>query len=1312
MSDTKLVGRRFYVNYGARTNANGRSERGLPQSGAGESTGVGGSTGAGGGAQQFDQPKRGSFFSIFSRSAKPARGSPFVDNTVRTARFTVVSFLPMQLLIQFSKVANVYFLLISALQLIPTVSPTGQFTTILPLSFFVVVSMVKEGYDDYFRHKQDAAENNSPVYRLHVSKDGNPANSSWEKISCKNVHVGDIIRIKDREFVPVDLIVLSSSNTGGVCFVETSNLDGETNLKQRQALKCTSDSIHDISSLASYHAMIHTESPSGDLYNFDGYLQEPGASKTPLTPIQLLQRGATLRNTHEIYGIAVYTGEESKIRMNSYTPPSAKMPHLQHVTNKVIILILVGLLLLSAVGSLAYILWDRGERLQSNGEPRHWYLTVQSNYSLLFFTFVVLFNAFIPIALYVSMEVVKVVQVYFMMNDLDMYDAERDIPCQANTSSLNEELGQVQYVFSDKTGTLTENVMEFRLFSVAGSSVRHPSCPPREDDSIDGSKVMQSVATGMARGALTEDHQQIHEFMLSMALCHAVVPDLSQSTDLSTPNSSNSSKQIIYQSASADEVAIVNAARDLQYVYKERRPSSIILNILNQPSDAEYSLLTLIDFTSDRKRMSTVYRYPDGRIMLLTKGADNVILERLCQDSLLTPSQLSAKKKTLLDITGYANEGLRTLLYGYRILNEQEYASWAQKYAEATTSITNRAETIAHVAEELERGLVLLGATAIEDRLQDGVPETIENLRRANIRVWMLTGDKTETAINIGRTCNLIKKDSHIMVLNDESCKIKGRSSSTADDVALIRTWIDSSIDQFMSLKRVSPKSPILRNSHVLVVVEGRLLSRLEKHAGATDNAQDATTEKLLDLLIACDNVICCRFSPAQKALLVRAVKNRLSKQHSLPGGSSPLLTELQGGGPSTWKRVLDTLLLRPRQSGVTLGVGDGANDIPMLLSAHVGIGITGREGLAASRASDYSIAKFRFLQPLLFVHGRWSYQRISLFVLGTLYKNFCFYGTQAVFQFWCGFSGTSLFEQWTLASNNVLFTSLPVMVVGMFEKDLNRSTLLAVPELYRYGQENKAFNFRIQIRWLLQGMFHAIISVLIPAIFYGGFYRSTPGGSLTTPLFFSANTTSWFQQTLLSDGSGEYQETALYPFGTVSYTATVLFCTIKVLYIESHNITFVHHAVGALTFIVWVLWQFIYSYIWAPKGFFGADTGYEYSGLYFTIVHTQLRFWMVVILTVVIGLVCEDIGLKFFELLSQLVRHGFWGGRQDSAVVDVGGQGGMPVDEYELASQKARIAAKNAMGEHNWANDVSWWQFWEKQHGVRSSLAKDAAQA
>ncbi|KAJ3025977.1 UNVERIFIED_CONTAM: hypothetical protein HDU68_006389 [Siphonaria sp. JEL0065] len=1309
------------------------------------------------------------FLKLSQDAARAKAHNPFVDNTVRTARYTIVSFIPSQLVVQFSKVANIYFFMVSMLQIIPNVSPTGRFTTIFPLSFFIIVSMIKEAYDDFFRHKQDAAENNAPVLRLSVSGPGIPNRGSiirkqsvrgtspavpiihigdggngadgielhrmnsvrgkgpnsgeWIKVSCKDIRVGDIIRLRDREFIPADIVVLSSSNADGICFIETSNLDGETNLKQRQALKVTSDAISDSNSVANFKALIHTEGPSGDLYNFDGFLVDAAGNRFPLTPNQFLQRGATLRNTKEVYGVAVYTGEESKIRMNSYAPPSAKMPHVEKLTNKVIVLILASLLIFSAIGTTAYVLWDTKERKSATDLIlRHWYLIDNSGYSLVFFTFLILFNAFIPISLYVTMEVVKIIQVYFMMNDLAMYDAERDIPAQANTSSLNEELGQVQYVFSDKTGTLTENIMEFRLFSVGGRSIRHPSCPPRNDDSEDASLVIQDLSIARLRGVpMTATQKQIYDFLEAMALCHSVVPDLSQAqidSDLPPFNSEekmpnvHTVSSIVYQSLSADEVAIVNAARDMAFIYKTRSPTTISLGILSQLVDQEYEILNTIEFTSDRKRMSTIYRYPDGRIMLLTKGADNVILERLRSDAHLSPEQLQIKVKTLHDTGAYATEGLRTLLYAYRELEPAVYEAWDAKYADASASITNRVALVAAVAEELEQGLTLLGSTAIEDKLQEGVPDTIENLRRANIRVWMLTGDKTETAINIGRTCNLIKRDSHLMLLNEETCQMTTGAGASADATS-IQNWIEGSIAKFKTLKR-DPKNPnhVLPGCHILVAVEGRLLSKIEKHLAAHTDSN--LLERLLDLLIAADNVICCRFSPAQKALLVRLVKERLNKQHLTKHGASPLLTELSGPSPSAFSRLWSTLMLRPRQSGVTLAIGDGANDIPMLLCAHVGIGITGREGLAASRASDYSIAKFRFLEPLLFVHGRWSYVRICLFTLGTLYKNITFYGTQLIFQFLCGYSGTSLYEQWTLSLNNVLFTSLPVIVVGIFEKDLNRSTLMAVPELYRYGQQNRGFNFRLQLRWFFQAFLHAILSVLLPAILYGGFFDISQKQNLQTPLFFSANATAWYQQVLLSDGTGPDQETALYPFGTISYTITILFCTIKVLYIEAHTITAMHHFVGALTFLVWIGYQFVYSYVWTPHSVFGADTAYEYSGLYFPIIHSQIRFWMVVILSVVIGLVIEDLSLKFFELLAYFVRWGHIGGRAE--VVEVGGQKHpsphasvqRPRNNYERVSEEAKVAAMHAVGEHNWADEVAWWQFWEKSHGIGSSLFED----
>ncbi|KAJ3112249.1 hypothetical protein HDU96_004757 [Phlyctochytrium bullatum] len=1292
---------------------------------------------------------------------KRAGPDPFVDNTVRTARYTFANFLPKQLFAQFSKIANVYFLFIVILQAIPDLSPTGRFTTIVPLSVFVVFSMAREAYDDYFRHKHDAAENNSPVRRLKVTHspsttgrrhsrrnvhehelavmDGaGHVSAVWEEVPCKALRVGDIVSVRDREFIPADLIVLATTNENGTCFIETSNLDGETNLKLRQALKSTNEAIPNLDALADYKAVIHAEPPSGDLYSFEGYIVSH-QQRNPLTVSQVLLRGATLRNTKEIYGAVVYSGEETKIRKNSNSEPKTKAPHLEALTNQIIIAIFVILVCLSSACFIAFLNWDLNEN--KKGE-RHWYLAALSfttaDYVKFFFAYLVLFNAFIPISLYVTLEVVKVMQVLLMNNDLAMYDAERDIPAEAHTSSLNEELGQVQYLFSDKTGTLTENLMEFRLFSVAGRRCRHFSVPDFQDSVSADSIISELVQARSSGSRLSPELQQTFDFLEAVALCQSVVAD-PQEVKPGTQGLSQVLRQnpedlaIVYQASSADEVALLNAARDMFFTFKSRNPTTVFLNILNSNADVPYTVLDTIEFTSDRKRMSVIYRYPNGRIVLLCKGADSVILERLQPEHYVTRDQAAINKKTLDDTSAFASIGLRTLLYSYRILSEDEYQGWAQRYADACAALQNRSQRVAEVAEEIERNLMLLGATAIEDRLQDGVPETIEKLRRANIRVWMLTGDKTETAINIGHTCSIIRPDSTVFVVREEG----------GGGLPSIERSLEDAIEGFRKLKmgsgsRGGPGGGLYKDvsNHAVAVIEGSTLTKIEKQhskllsentltsASAASLAATSILSRFLDLSIAADSVICCRFSPSQKALMVSQVRNRLANAHKSADGASRLLREVSGesGKRSFWQK----LSLEPKPSGVTLAIGDGANDIPMIESAHVGIGITGREGLAASRAADYAIARFRFLQPLLFVHGRWSYVRNSLFTLGTFYKNVAFYGAQIMFQFFTGSTGTSLYEQWTLALNNVLFTSIPVVIVGIFEKDLNRSTLMAVPELYRYGQENQGFNFRVFFRWMLQGGLHAFISVMVAACFYGGFW--TPGPdvlSISLPEDLS-NSTKWFRNFFMADGSGPWQESSLFAFGLLPYTISVVFCTVKILYIESHTWTWIHHAIAFMCFFLWGLFVFVYSYIWPWLGY---DNAHESRGLWWPIAQIQLKFWALAAVTCLVGVLFIDHWVNCMGWLNRLRLWGSKGGRAEAGVavdpdrvnraVEVerilgkqshraGEAASYATVRYQMAREDAAIAASHAIGEHSWAKEVQWWQIWERRHGITSDLGED----
>jgi phospholipid-translocating ATPase len=364
-------------------------------------------------------------------------------------------------------------------------------------------------------------------------------------------------------------------------------------------------------------------------------------------------------------------------------------------------------------------------------------------------------------------------------------------------------------------------------------------------------------------------------------------------------------------------------------------------------------------------------------------------------------------ERCLQHINDFATEGLRTLLYAHRFLDESDYQSWKKLYLDATTSLVDRTRLIEEAGDLIERDLDLSAATAIEDKLQHGVPEAIDKLRRAKIKMWMLTGDKRETAINIGYSCRLIKDYSSVTVLDHEAGEVEHAIGTAI--LAINGGGI----------------------AHSVVVVDGQTLASI--------TSAPALSHLFYDLAILADSVICCRASPAQKAMLVKSIRKRVKKS-------------------------------------ITLAIGDGANDIAMIQEAHVGIGITGKEGLQAARTSDYSIAQFRFLVKLLLVHGRWNYARTCKYTVGTFWKEMLFYLTQALYQRSVGYTGTSLYESWSLSMFNTLFTSLPVIFMGVFEKDLNASTLLAVPELYTKGQRNGGFNFKVYLGWMFMASAEAMV--------------------------------------------------------------------------------------------------------------------------------------------------------------------------------------------------------------------------------------------
>eukprot|EP00163_Fabomonas_tropica_P014185 TRINITY_DN2587_c0_g2_i3.p1 TRINITY_DN2587_c0_g2~~TRINITY_DN2587_c0_g2_i3.p1 ORF type:complete len:1203 (+),score=339.25 TRINITY_DN2587_c0_g2_i3:849-4457(+) len=959
----------------------------------------------------------------------------YPNNYVTTARYTWWNFPVLVLWFQFHRLANCYFLLISMLQVFTDLSPTGKYTTLGPLLAVLSITAAKEGYEDYQRHKQDKFVNNREVTVVRGGRE--------EVVKWQDVEVGDVCLVRNKEPLPCDLILLASSEDQSMCYIETSNLDGETNLKIRQARPETTH-INSTHAAGQWTGSLDCEQPNERLYKFDG-LFTFGKKKIPLSNKQMLLRGSTVRNTQWVYGIAVFTGPETKLFKNANDPPS-KRTNVEAVTNRQILYIVCLQMVLCLTSAVARTVWA------TKVEKNSWYVVEDSDFNaakdgaLSLITFLILYNNLIPISLYVSIEMVKLVQAFWINSDEEMKYEVNDPPtyAQARTSNLNEELGQVEYIFSDKTGTLTRNMMEFRKCSIAGIAYGETEDLPEDKRTKDMDKSFNFNDHGRLRKNL-KNHKSsatIREFLVLLAVCHTVIPEEDMKTG-----------EIEFQASSPDEAALVSAAKALGYKFWKKTPDALTIEI--DGKDFEYKILNILEFNSTRKRMSVICLTPEGELKLYCKGADTVIYERLAS------SKNPFKSVTEDHLREFAAEGLRTLCLACTDLDPVEYKKWNKKFKKASTSIVDRDGKLAECAEQMEKNLRLLGATAIEDKLQVGVPEAIYTLSRAGIKIWVLTGDKQETAINIGFSCRLLTQRMKLMIINEDT------KEGTRRELQKYLKETEGNDDP---------------DSLALIIDGVTLLSAL----------QEDLQSMLVDLGTRCKAVICCRVSPKQKAEVVGLAKGHLN--------------------------------------AITLAIGDGANDVSMIQAAHVGIGISGEEGLQAARAADYSIAQFRYLVRLLLIHGRWSYRRISTLICYSFYKNIALYLTQFWFTFRNGFSGTSLYEGWTQASFNLIFAFLPIIAQATLDQDVSQEKSLEYPQLYMLGIHKKFYNFRVFWGWVVSAIFHSVVLFWIPVTI---FQHEIPS----------------------SDGTNG----GMYFIGSVVYACVVVAVNLKVG-LETHYWTWLNH--------------------------------------------------------------------------------------------------------------------------------------------------------
>ncbi|XP_039974416.1 phospholipid-transporting ATPase ID isoform X2 [Xiphias gladius] len=973
----------------------------------------------------------------------------YASNCIMTSKYNIITFLPVNLFEQFQEVANTYFLFLLILQLIPQISSLSWFTTIVPLALVLSITAVKDATDDYFRHKSDNQVNNR---QSQVLIRGSLQNEKW-----MNVRVGDIIKLENNQFVAADLLLLYSSEPHGLCYIETAELDGETNMKVRQSVSVTSE-LGDPNNLASFDGEVLCEPPNNKLDRFSGtlYWRE---KKYTLTNQNMLLRGCVLRNTEACYGLVIFAGPDTKLMQNSGRT-KFKRTSIDRLMNTLVLWIFGFLVCMGVILAVGNAVWEKevGSLFQSY---LPWDPPVDNflfNAFLSFWSYVIILNTVVPISLYVSVEVIRLGHSYFINWDQQMFCSQCNTAAEARTTTLNEELGQVEYIFSDKTGTLTQNIMSFNKCSINGQTYGEVTDPlglqPKRldftpfnpladpDFCFYDDTLLESVKVG-------DSHT--HEFFRLLSLCHTVMSE------------EKSEGELFYKAQSPDEGALVTAARNFGFVFRSRTPGTITTTEMGRP--VTYTLLAILDFNNIRKRMSVIVRNPEGRIRLYCKGADTVLLERLhhCNQELVNI--------TSDHLNEYAADGLRTLALAYRDLSEDEWEAWSESHRCADKATNCREDRLAAAYEQIEQDMMLLGATAIEDKLQEGVPETIAVLSLANIKIWVLTGDKQETAVNIGYSCKMLTDDmTEVFIISGHTVQSVRKELRRARErmIELSRTrdggkeagmegWGEAC---FMGnglregqegdgrgggegggkQQECSPPPP--PPSNLMDNISGEFALIINGHSLAHALEADMETE-FVSTACACKAVICCRVTPLQKAQVVELIKKH--------------------------------------KKAVTLAIGDGANDVSMIKSAHIGVGISGQEGIQAVLASDYSFSQFRFLQRLLLVHGRWSYLRMCRFLCYFFYKNFAFTMVHFWFGFFCGFSAQTVYDQYFITLYNIVYTSLPVLAMGIFDQDVPDQRSLEYPKLYEPGQLNLLFNKKEFFICIAQGIYTSVVLFFVP---------------------------------------------------------------------------------------------------------------------------------------------------------------------------------------------------------------------------------------
>ena len=926
-----------------------------------------------------------------------------VRNVIRNQKYSIFLFIPIVLYNQFKFFFNLFFLL-TAISQIFTILQTGYLVSyVAPLSLVLLLTMCKEAYDDFERFKRDKEANSTKYVRI--------VGERREDVPSADLKVGDIIEVVANKRIPADLLLLHTAEANGSVFIKTDQLDGETDWKVRKAIRFTQSYFDEHGSFEgldeSTTALVNP--PIIDIYQFEGVFSayKDGIPVKEALSLENTIWASTVLAAGKAYGMVLYTGREMRVVMNT-TSPRSKTGQVEKEVNLLskVLFVALSALALGMVGLQGF----------------------QDDWFVQFFRFVILLSSIIPISLRVNLDFSKLT--YSRMMSVD-----EDIPGTiVRNRSIPEELGRLEFLLTDKTGTLTQNEMIFKKLALengelytsdqieeirrilrkkkerSNTQTRHGTHISNKsvDTSnaqisglelvVPSSQISNRKDSSNSTGASNQSKkimkgskdQLVVDMVTALALCHNVTPVMDEGKK-------------VYQASSPDEIALVETIDSLNFRLISRDQHSIVIEDA-VGSEETYEILANFPFSSETKRMGIILKNVHTKqITFYLKGADVIMKDKVPE----------RQRGYLLDMCEtLAIEGLRTLVITEKHLTEEEYDTWKLSYEAATQSMSNRQANIRKTIESLEHNMRFLGITGVEDKLQEDVRNTLENLRNAGIKVWMLTGDKIETAITIAISTGIKSARQGVFIMKELTDLME----------------ITNKLNTFSRFE-----------DHVLVI-DGTTL----------DVALNSCYRLFFESTSKAPSVVCCRCSPTQKAQITEGIKTVTKKK--------------------------------------TCAIGDGGNDVGMIQAADVGIGLEGKEGKQAALAADYSILKFRYMNKLLLWHGRLSYKRSAVMAHFVIHRGLIISFIQAFFSIVFYDLSISIYNGILILGYTTLFTFFPVFSL-VFDRDIDAKRALNHPPLYKSLQKGRELNLKNFFIWLWISIYQAAVIMLLSLYLFDNSY-------------------------------------------------------------------------------------------------------------------------------------------------------------------------------------------------------------------------------